>query len=75
MFVSKNMLIFAAEPKNRQPMSLARTDMSKTNVNYHDSKSRDLWERLKNVLKRNLGLTAIIAAALLLAIHYAMIKL
>ena len=58
-------------------MSQARTDMSKTktNVNYHDSKSRDLWERLKNVLKRNLGLTAIIAAALLLAIHYAMIKL
>ena len=42
--------------------------MSKTNVNYHDSKSRDLWERLKNVLKRNLGLTAIIAAALLLEI-------
>ena len=41
---------------------------TKTNVNYHDSKSRDLWERLKNVLKRNLGLTAIIAAALLLEI-------
>ena len=51
-------------------MSQARTDMSKTktNVNYYDSKSRNLWERLKNVLKRNLGLTAIIAAALLLEI-------
>ena len=51
-------------------MSQARTDTSKTktNVNYHDSKSRDLWERMKNVLKRNLGLTAIIAAALLLEI-------
>ena len=51
-------------------MSQAKTDTSKTktNVNYHDSKSRDLWERLKNVLKRNLGLTAIIAAALLLEI-------
>ena len=46
-------------------------NMSKTS----DPKSRNLWEHLKNVLKRNLGLTAIIAAALLLAIHYAMIKL
>ena len=42
-------------------------NMSKTS----DPKSRNLWEHLKNVLKRNLGLTAIIAAALLLAIHYA----
>ena len=33
-----------------------------------DLKIRNLWERLKNVLKRNLGLTAIIAAALLLEI-------
>ena len=39
-------------------------NMSKTS----DPKSRNLWERLKNVLKRNLGLTAIIAAALLLEI-------
>ena len=39
-------------------------NMSKTS----DSRSLNLWERLKNVLKRNLGLTAIIAAALLLEI-------
>ena len=44
------------------------TSKTKTNVNYRDSKSQNLWERLKNVLKRNLGLTAIIAAALLLEI-------
>lgn len=58
-------------------MVQTKTDIlkTKTNVNYRDSKSQNLWERLKNVLKRNLGLTAIIAAALLLEIHYAMIKL
>lgn len=33
-----------------------------------DLRILNLWERLKNVLKRNLGLTAIIAAALLLEI-------
>ena len=51
-------------------MVQTKTDIlkTKTNVNYRDSKSQNLWERLKNVLKRNLGLTAIIAAALLLEI-------
>ena len=54
------------------------TTNHKTNVNYKGSESLSFWEKLKNALKRNLGLTAIINAALLLEItsglaHYAQV--
>ena len=42
------------------------TSKSKTTTNHQVSEIRGFWERLKNVLKRHLGLTAIIAAAILL---------
>lgn len=42
------------------------TSKSKTATNHQVSEIRGFWERLKNVLKRHLGLTAIIAAAILL---------
>ena len=42
------------------------TSKSKTAMNHQVSEIRGFWERLKNVLKRHLGLTAIIAAAILL---------
>ena len=44
------------------------TSKSKTTTNHQVSEIRGFWERLKNVLKRHLGLTAIIAAAILLEI-------
>ena len=44
------------------------TSKSKTAMNHQVSEIRGFWERLKNVLKRHLGLTAIIAAAILLEI-------
>ena len=44
------------------------TSQSKTATNHQVSEIRGFWERLKNVLKRHLGLTAIIAAAILLEI-------
>ena len=42
--------------------------MNKTIISYSDSGDTTIWSRFKNVLKRHLGLSAIIAAAILLEI-------
>ena len=60
-------------------MAQTKTETNhKTNINYKGSENLSFWEKLKNALKRNLGLTAIINAALLLEItsglaHYAQV--
>ena len=48
-------------------MVQTKTDTSKTKTKANP-KSRNLWERLKSFLRRNLGLTAILAAAFILGI-------
>ena len=60
-------------------MARTKTETNhKTNINYKGSENLSFWEKLKSVIKRNLGLTAIINAALLLEItsglaHYAQV--
>ncbi|MBR0262933.1 MAG: SpoIIE family protein phosphatase [Prevotella sp.] len=48
-------------------MVQTKTDTSKTKTKAN-LKSQNLWERLKSVIKRNLGLAAILAAAFILGI-------